>query len=133
MHDCTLEEVAPRFAAFQGSDREPRLWAHFIGFYEQAKAGRMIELPLLDGSFVTATPGPNDIDVMVVVFGTHDLAADVPPRHYNIMAPRQVRRRFGLDIVVVRNGTDNLAQAVAFFSQVRQRPGVRKGLLRLRL
>ena len=40
---------------------------------------------------------------------------------------------FGLDIVVVKNGTDNLAQAVAFFSQVRQRPGARKGLLRLRL
>lgn len=93
----------------------------------------MVELLLLDGSFVTATPAPNDIDVVVVVFATHDFAADLDPQQHNILAQRQVRRRFGLDIVVVKNGTDNLAQAVAFFTQVRQRPGLRKELLRLRL
>ena len=40
---------------------------------------------------------------------------------------------FGCDIVVVRNGTDDLTQAVEFFTQVRQQPGRRKGLLRLKL
>ncbi len=133
LHDCTLEEVATRFAGFQGSDRRPRLWAQFTGFYREAKASGVIELLLLDGSFVTATATPNDIDVVVVVFATHDFGADLPPQQYNVLAQRQVRRRFGLDIVVVKYGTDSLTQAVAFFTQVRQQPGAKKGLLRLRL
>lgn len=133
LHDATLEEVAACFGGFQDSDRRPRLWVEFSAFYREAKASGIIELLLLDGSFVTAKAVPNDIDVVVVVFATHDFSADLPPRQYNILAQRQVRRRFGLDIVVVKNGTDNLAQAVAFFTQVRQQPDVRKGLLRLRL
>lgn len=133
LHDCAFEEVAARFAGFQGSDRRPRLWAQFTAFYKEAKASGLIELLLLDGSFVTATAIPNDIDLILVVVATHDFGADLGPQQYNVLAQRPVRRRFGLDIVVVKNGTDNLAQAVAFFSQVRQQPGVRKGLLRLRL
>ncbi len=133
LHDCTLEEVATRFAGFQGSERRPRLWTQFTSFCREAKASGVVELLLLDGSFATATAAPNDIDLVVVVFAAHDFGADLPPQQYNVLAQRQVRRRFGLDIVVVKNGTDNLAQAVAFFTQVRQRPGARKGLLRLRL
>ena len=41
--------------------------------------------------------------------------------------------RFGFDIVVVKNDSDNLEQAVAFFQQVKQQPGVRKGILRIKL
>ena len=70
---------------------------------------------------------------MVVVFATHDFAADLLPQQYNILAQQRVRRRFGFDIVVVRNGTDNLAQAIEFFRQVRQQPNRKKGLLRITL
>lgn len=133
IHDCTLEEIKARFASFQGSDRRPRLWVQFTAFCREAKASGVIESLLLDGSFVTATAAPNDIDVLVVVFAAHDFGAELPLQQYNILAQRRVRRRFGLDIVVVKNGTDNLAQAVAFFTQVRQQPGATKGLLRLTL
>jgi hypothetical protein len=44
-----------------------------------------------------------------------------------------VRRRFGFDIVVVKDGGENLELAIAFFQQVKQRPGVKKGILRIRL
>jgi hypothetical protein len=55
VHDCTLEDIETRFGSFQGSDRRPRLWAQFTAFYREAKASSVIELLLLDGSFVTAT------------------------------------------------------------------------------
>jgi hypothetical protein len=45
----------------------------------------------------------------------------------------RVRRRFGLDIVVVKDGSENLELAIAFFQQVKQRPGVKKGILRIGL
>jgi hypothetical protein len=44
-----------------------------------------------------------------------------------------MRRQFGFDIVVVRNGSEDFDQAAAFFQQVKQRPGTKKGILRIEL
>ena|SRR5437867_8790386 len=133
VHDCTLEEIESRFGRFHATDRRPQLWAKFKNFFREAQASGVVEALLLDGSFVTTEDAPNDIDIVVVVFAGHDLQADLPPHQYDVLAQQRVRRRFGLDIVVAKNGTDNLAEAVAFFTQVRQRPGMKKGLLRLTL
>ena len=87
----------------------------------------------MNGSFVTVENEPNDIDLVVVVSSRHDFSADLTPAHYSLLAQRRVRRRFGFDIVVVKNGSENLELAVAFFQQVKQRPSVKKGILRIRL
>lgn len=133
VYDCTLDEVQKRFGGFQGSDRRPQMWARFREFLQEAKTSGLVESLILDGSFATAQPEPNDIDIVLVVAASHDFVADLPPRQYNVLAEQRVRRRFGFDIMVVKNESDNLAQAVVFFSQVRQRPGLKKGLLRLKL
>ena len=88
---------------------------------------------MVDGSFVTAEPVPNDIDLLLVVTAHHTFSVDMPPMHYNVLSQRRVRRRFGFDIVVATNNHETLEQAVAFFQQVRQQPGAKKGLLRIRL
>lgn len=88
---------------------------------------------LLDGSFVTSQPDPNDIDLVLVLPASHDFLADLPAAQYDILAQKRVRKRFGFDILVVKNGSESLEQAVTFFQQVRQRPGVRKGLLEILL
>ncbi len=131
IHDCTLEEAAGQFGGFRRSDRRPELWARFTEFVREAQACGLIEAILVDGSFVTAEPAPNDIDLVLVVAANHDFSADLPPVQYNLLAQRRVWRRFGFDIVVVRNGSENLEQAVAFFQQVKQRPGAKKGILRI--
>jgi len=133
IHDCTLEEAAERFGAFQSSDRRPQLWARFTEFIGEAKACEVMEAVLVDGSFVTAKPDPSDIDLVLVVAENHDFSADLPPTQYNLLAQQRVHRRFGFDIVVVKNDNENLDQAVAFFQQVKQRPGVKKGILRIKL
>lgn len=131
IHDCTLEEAERQFSGFQRSDRRPELWARFTEFVREAKACGLVVAILVDGSFVTAEPAPNDIDLVLVVAANHDFSADLPPVQYNLLAQRRVWRRFGFDIVVVRNGSENLEQAVAFFQQVKQRPGAKKGILRI--
>lgn len=133
IHDCTLEEAARQFGAFQSSDQRPELWARFVEFVREAKASSRIEAILVDGSFVTAEPTPNDIDLVLVVFANHDFSVDLPLVQYTILSQRRVRRRFGFDIVVVKNDSKNLEQAIAFFQQVRQRPGAKKGIVRIRL
>lgn len=131
IHDCSLEEAQDRFGRFQISDRRVRLWAKFSEFIREAKAGALAQAVLLDGSFVTAKPDPNDIDLVVVLPETHVFSADLPLLQYNALDQKRVRRRFQCDIIVVKNASENLEWAIAFFAQVRQQPGLKKGLLRI--
>jgi len=133
IYECTLDEAAERFGAFQSSDRRPRLWVRFIEFMRELKACEFLEAVLVNGSFVSGKPDPNDIDLVLVVAAAHDFSRDLAPVQSNLLAQQRVRRRFGFDIVVVKKGSDNLEQAVAFFQQVKQRPGVKKGILRIKL
>jgi hypothetical protein len=133
IYDCTIDEAAERFGAFQSSDRRPQLWLRFSEFMREVKACGLIEAVLVDGSFVTAISNPNDIDLVLLVSAGYDFSTNLAPMIYNLLAQHRVRRRFGFDIVVVKNGSENLAQAVAFYQQVKQRPGVMKGILRIKL
>jgi hypothetical protein len=133
IYDCTMEEAAERFSAFQTSDRRPQLWTKLTEFIGEAKVGAFVEAVLIDGSFVTSKSDPNDIDIVLVMAGSYDFSKDLPPALYNLLAQHRVRRRFGFDIVVVKNGSENLKQAVAFFQQVKQRPSLKKGILRIKL
>jgi hypothetical protein len=133
IHDGTFEEVETCFALFQQSDRRPLLWAKFREFFRLAKASRLVDELLLDGSFVTAKPDPNDIDFVVDVSATHDFAADLSPDEYNLLSKRRVRLRFGFDIVLARAGTDDVTETADFFQQIRGQPHLRKGIVRIRL
>ncbi len=56
-----------QFGAFRGTDRRPQLWAGFAEFVREVKACGVVDALLVDGSFVTAEPAPNDIDLALVV------------------------------------------------------------------
>jgi hypothetical protein len=133
IHDGTMEEAAGRFGVFQTTDRRLQLGAKFTEFMRELKACDFIEAVLVDGSFVTGTAEPNDIDLVLVVAPSYDLSTDLPPVAYNLLAHHRVQRRFGFDIVVVKNDSENLEQAVAFFQQIKQRPDLKKGILRIKL
>ena len=131
IHDCTLEEAATRFGAFQRTDRRPQLWAKFLAFVREAKACAWIEALVVDGSFVTAVPTPNDIDLIVVVSAQHDFARAFQPREYNVLSRRRVQQRFGFDLLVARTDSEEYEHYVEFFQQVRLAPQRKKGLLRI--
>lgn len=131
IHDCTLDEAAERFGAFRATDRRSQLWKRFVDFMAEAKSCDFLEAVLVDGSFVTAKPAPNDIDIVVVLSAHHDLTADLQPSDYNILSKHRVHRRFGFDLLVARAGSEEYRRYVAFFQQVRLDPGRKKGILRL--
>ena len=133
IHDCTLDELKSRFGSFQISDRRNQLFRRFERFVADAQAAQFARSLLIDGSFVTSEPAPNDIDLVLVLSRSHDVAADLAPGHYNLVSRRSVRRRYGFDIVVVREYTVEYEEAVAFFQQVRGQPALRKGILNLTL
>ena len=94
VYDCTLEEATARFGRFQRSDRRPQLWERFLEFVHEARASGVITAIVIDGSFVTAEPFPNDIDLIVVMSAPRDFSRTLAPVHYNVLSQRYVRQRF---------------------------------------
>ena len=99
----------------------------------EAKVSGLVVAVVVDGSFVSAEPSPNDIDLIVEVAAGHDFSAELSPASYNVLSKPRVHRRFGFDLLVAREGSAERHQWIEFFQQVRLEPELRKGILRVRL
>lgn len=133
VHDCTLAELRERFGQFQTTDVRCRLFERLERFVREAIASGLVAAIIVDGSFVTAKSSPNDIVLILVVRVGHDFGADLCPREYNVVSRGRVRREFGFDMLVAEEGQMQFQEHTEFFSQVRKRDDVRKGMLRIRL
>ena len=133
VHDCTLDEVRSRFGVFQSTDRRPKLFATLLAFVAEARASGIVVALVINGSFTSGKPDPNDIDLVLVLRTEHHYVADLPPSQYNVISKRRVRRRHGIDVLLARQGTEEEEDAVGFYQQVRGRSTQRKGVLRVRL
>jgi hypothetical protein len=100
---------------------------------EAMRSSRLFEKLLVDGSFVTATLAPNDIDLIAVLRPGHDFERDLLVSEYALLSRTLLRRRFGFDVVVAEEDSSLYKTYVEFFSRVREAPDARKGLLRLHL
>jgi hypothetical protein len=82
VHDCSLAEIGDRFGRFQGSDRRCRLFEKLDAYVsETGRIGLIAEL-VVDGSFVTGKPEPNDVDLVIALDPGIALGADFPPCQY---------------------------------------------------
>jgi len=124
IHDCTLDEIKGTFGRFHHSDRRPQLFAKLQLFVGEARAAGLVRRILVDGSFVTSKPEPNDIDLILIVDSHHDFAADLLPTQYNVVSKRCVYRRFGFDLLVARENSLEYIRWADFFQQIRLEPGL---------
>ena len=131
--DCDLPEVRTRFGTFQGSDQRPRLFTRLADLVSVTQRSGLFESLLLDGSFVTAKPAPNDIDLVAVLRPGHDFERDLPMSEYALVSRALLRRRTGFDVIIAERDSQLYKTYVEFFSRVRELPGAAKGLLRLPL
>src|SRR5262245_36678426 len=118
IHDCSLDEAEARFGRFQRSDRRPGLWSEFRQFVNEAKATGLASAILLNGSFITAKPDPNDIDVILVVLPDHDFTRDLLAAEYNVLSAQRVKRRRKLDLLVARENSDQYYRYIKLFQQI---------------
>jgi hypothetical protein len=116
IHTVTLNEMEHRFGRFVVSDRRVHLFEKFKQMVEVAKASGIVERIIVGGSFVTAKPQPNDIDVVMVLSGDVDFTV-LTPSQYAVTDRDTWRRVFrgdDLDVIVVRGSTGRRQTAVEF-------------------
>lgn len=131
IHETSLEEVRELFGRFRTTDWRPALFAKLSEFMIAARSAGLVAYVIVNGSFVTAKDEPADIDLILVVRPDHDFHADLKPFEYNVLSRRRVRGRFRFDILVAPEGSVRYEQYVNFFQQVKERPGLRKGILKV--
>lgn len=132
IHTCTLEEVKSRFGSFRVSDRRPKLFAALLDLMTELRRTDLFEAVILDGSFVTESSEPNDIDLILALKRSHDWKRDPAMHEYNVLSRSRLRRRFGFDVFLAVDGDFDYVEMVEFFAGVRDNPDVRKGMLRIK-
>src|SRR5436309_660671 len=106
-----------RFGVFQGSDQRTRFFARLEALMHAMRSSGLFEMVLVDGSFVTAKPAPNDIDLIAVLRPGHDFERDLPMSEYALVSRYLLRRRFGFDVVIAEEGGSLYKTYVEFFSR----------------
>lgn len=131
VHDCSLEEVESIFGRFQGTDRRINLTKKLKDYVRELKQCKIgVEL-IIDGSYVTQKDDPSDIDLILVLPESFDNSAAVSPFERNLLSNRAVKRMYGFDVFTVIKGTNLYTSRINFFQQVKENPGLQKGLLRV--
>jgi len=131
LHLCSLDELQERFGQFQISARRPTLFRKFTELVHEIRATGLVTWLVVDGSFVTAKPEPEDVDLILVLSETHNFAAELRPFEYNVLSRKRVRRRYNFDVLIAREHSVELQEYLAFFQQVRGETEFRKGLLKV--
>ena len=120
--ECTLPEMRQRFGGFQKSDQRLRLFARLEELFQAMQRSGLFESLLVDGSFVTAKPVPNDIDLEAVLKRGHDFERDLLMSEYALVFRSLLRRSFGFDVMVAESASPLYKTYVEFFSRVRKMP-----------
>ena len=133
VHDCELEELRLRFGSFQTTDRRVILFQKLLQLLQDLQRADVCESVIVDGSFTTDTPLPNDIDLIIVYPVDYELSAELSFFQYNATNKSRLRKRYGFDVFPVVDQSLAFERQVGFFGQVKFDPDLRKGMLRITL
>jgi hypothetical protein len=73
VHQATMDEVLAQFGS--GTAQRLAVTARLRRIYDLARATRKLERLILFGSYITAKPDPNDVDIILVMRDDFDVQA----------------------------------------------------------
>ena len=131
IHDASLGDIRAAFGQFHETDRRPRLFERFEQIVAQLKPLNFIRHLIVNGSFVTSEPGPEDIDLILAINPEILHKPEWTPAEYNALSSRRLRRQYKFDVLVAPVDSDAYSQYLSLFSKIKGNPGGQKGLVRL--
>ena len=130
IHSATIDEVVVQFGS--GTEQREIVTEHLKHIYQLAQETGHLQQFLIFGSYITAKPNPNDIDVVIIFDDDFDVAAcreDVKKR----LNHPQAATEFGASVFWIRPSLLFLETLDAFIAgwQVK-REGFRRGIIEVR-
>ena len=130
IHQATIDEVVARFGS--GTEQRIIVTERLQRIYQLAKATGHLQQLLIFGSYITAKPKPNDIDVVIIFDDNFDMAAcseDVK----KLLNHQQAATEFGASVFWIRPSLLFLETIDEFIAgwQVK-RDGTRRGIIEVR-
>ena len=130
IHQATIDEVVARFGS--GTEQRTIVTERLQRIYQLAKATGHLQQLLIFGSYITAKPKPNDIDVVIIFDDNFDMAAcseDVK----KLLNHQQAATEFGASVFWIRPSLLFLETIDEFIAgwQVK-RDGTRRGIIEVR-
>lgn len=133
IHDASLDEIRTLFGQFHETDRRPRLFEKLQKLVYQIKSLGFIRHLIVNGSFVTSKPDPEDIDLILAINPEILQRAEWAPAEYNALSSRRLRRQYQFDVLVAPADGSAYSEYIELFSRIKGSPGGQKGLVRLQL
>jgi len=130
VHDCTIDEIKEELAT--NTTRE-KLVTNLEKYMEKLKNIGISCHIIVDGSFVTSKPKPNDMDILMVFEDEDDIHAPITDLEWNLFNKSYVIDEFRLHIFGVFKDQESYDNMIELFSGVREDPDLEKGLLRLEI
>jgi hypothetical protein len=130
VHQATLDEVVARFGA--GSPQRQAVTARLRRIRELAVRTGGLDRVVVFGSYVTAKPEPNDVDVVLVMRDDFD-PTRCPPEAAALFDHGRAEAEFGASVFWLRPGMllgETLGQFVSHWQLKRE--GGRRGILEVR-
>jgi hypothetical protein len=128
LHVCSEPELTFRFGAATG--RRRRLIVRVRRWIELSRSVGALRL-LIDGSFVTAKPEPNDVDAVVLLPDDFDARIELG-EGAALELEEMLISRSPEEIFAAEDDAD-FSDWIEFFSRTRESDGRRKGLVEVEL
>ncbi|MDE0317423.1 MAG: hypothetical protein OXM61_21305 [Candidatus Poribacteria bacterium] len=130
IHTATIDEVIAQFGS--GTPQRMTVTQRLQRIYQLAKSTDHLERILIFGSYITAKPEPNDIDVVIIFDDDFDMAV-CSEEVKNILNHQQAAEEFGASIFWIRPSLLFLETLDEFIAgwQVK-RDGTRRGIIEVR-
>jgi hypothetical protein len=133
LHEATLYDLRRQFGVFQETDRRIQLFGRLDELVGALQRSKLFVALIIDGSFVTAKPQPEDIDLIVVLHRDHDWTADLGASDYALVSRAALRRKFDFDVLLAAEGGADYERYIEFFGRLRDDASARKGVVRINL
>lgn len=130
VYPATMEEVASRFGS--GTPERERIGETLRQVFELARTTGHLDRLVLFGSFITAKPRPNDVDMVLVM--SDDFQWEACPRGAKVLFDHEAaEHNLGASIFWIRPGlliADTLDQFIQRWQ--RKRDGGQRGIVEVR-
>jgi hypothetical protein len=136
--DATFDDIKERFGCFRvvdrrGTDHRPRMFADLTEYLGELRTWKITGVVYIDGSFISSTTSPGDIDVTFTL-AEGFLLRETPllPTESNLVERAFTRRVYGVDLWVEPT-EDALQRRLQSWQKMKPPFKGTKGLLRMAL